>query len=106
MSRATKSSAPADTCTVTPELDRMLRRAHGAGMGERFYGVSVTEGYQGRAVIVLSGPRGAEYRSICNVHDGLHRFIERPAQSYILGILAEGTVGLAREVLAERRAAA
>jgi hypothetical protein len=48
--------------------------------------------------IELRGPRDAVYRSIRSIHDGLHRFTERPAKSYVLAVV-DGVICLPREAV-------
>lgn len=66
--------------------------------GQPMYTASIGTGRFGE-YIELSGPRGASYRSARNIHDGLHRFTERQAKSYVFAIV-NGVICLPRERVA------
>lgn len=65
--------------------------------GKAKYTATVGHGILGE-YIELHGPRGAVYRSLCNIHDKLHRFAERPVDGYVFA-MRDGVVSLPREVL-------
>ena len=84
--------AAAHTAPLTDAAAHSLTRV---STGEPMYTASLGHDRFGEHIL-LTGPRGATYRSIRNIHDGLHRFTERPVKSYVFAII-DGVVCLPRE---------
>lgn len=80
------------TAKMTDAVTRLLTSNR---TGKVMYTASIGHGLLGE-YIGLHGPRGAVYRSLCNVNDGLHRFTERTLRGYVFAIV-NGVVCTARE---------